>query len=167
MTDKIEALKEKAIAATPGPWFVSGVRFRMNMTDWHSVNRYNETLKRDDNIACVGFDTRSGDGLNDAAYIAAASPDVILSLLSELDRLRSSNEANGWQPIETAPKDRLIDIWTVGYGAEPHRVSDCYHDRICDEWRTSRPAGHLMCIKAKYVTHWRSIPASPAVGSQS
>lgn len=66
-----------------------------------------------------------------------------------------------WQPIETIPKDGLIDIWTVGYGAEPHRVSDCYYDSICDEWRTSRPAGQLMCIKRRYITHWMPRPGAP------
>lgn len=71
-------------------------------------------------------------------------------------------EENRWQPIKTAPKDRLIDVWTIGYGAEPLRMADCYYDRICDEWRTSRPSGRLMCIKAKYVTHWMNIPAPPA-----
>jgi len=66
-----------------------------------------------------------------------------------------------WQLIETAPKENLIDIWTVGWGAEPHRVADCYYDHICSEWRTSRPAGQLLCIKERYVTHWMPRPVAP------
>jgi hypothetical protein len=66
-----------------------------------------------------------------------------------------------WQPIETVPKDRLIDIWTDGWGAEPHRVADCYYDQICGEWRTSRPSGQLLCVKERHVTHWMDCPSSP------
>ncbi|MGL5737153.1 MAG: hypothetical protein ACRCYS_20015, partial [Beijerinckiaceae bacterium] len=36
-----------------------------------------------------------------------------------------------WQPIETAPKDGVIDIWL----SDGVRWCDCYYDRICDEWR--------------------------------
>lgn len=77
--------------------------------------------------------------------------------------VHSSPAGDGaWQPIETAPKNQgLIDIWTVGWGADPLRVADCYYDQICDEWRTSRPAGQLLCIKKQYVTHWRPRPTPP------
>jgi hypothetical protein len=68
---------------------------------------------------------------------------------------------SAWQPIETAPKDRLIDIWTVGFRSDPHRVSDVYYDNICGEWRTSRPAGQLVCVKERYVTHWMPLPEPP------
>ena len=64
---------------TPGPWFVSGVRYRMNGGEWHNVNRYNEATKKDDNIACVGYDPRTGDGMSDARLIAAA-PDIAEAL---------------------------------------------------------------------------------------
>lgn len=66
-----------------------------------------------------------------------------------------------WFPIETAPKNELIDIWTVGFGAEPHRVCDCYKDAICDEWRTTRPMGHLYIIPTRFVTHWMPRPQAP------
>ena len=62
-----------------------------------------------------------------------------------------------WQPIETAPKDELIDIWL----AEGKRWCDCYYDHICDEWRTSRPSGRLVWIKARHVTHWMPPPEPP------
>lgn len=57
---------------TPGPWFRSGVRFRMDGGEWHSVNRYDEVSKKDKNIACVSYDPRTGDGFADANLIAAA-----------------------------------------------------------------------------------------------
>ncbi len=62
-----------------------------------------------------------------------------------------------WQPIETAPKDELIDIWLT----DGVRWSDCYFDRICGEWRTSRPCGHLLRIREKFVSHWMPRPAAP------
>jgi hypothetical protein len=61
-----------------------------------------------------------------------------------------------WQPIETAPRDRLIDIWFNG-----KRWTECYYDSICDEWRTSRPGGLLVSVKARYVTHWMPLPPPP------
>ena len=38
---------------TPGPWFVSGIRFKMNGGNWISVNRYDEANKQDENIAWI------------------------------------------------------------------------------------------------------------------
>jgi hypothetical protein len=58
--------------ATKGPAFVSGVRFKMNGSEWHAISRYDQAKKRDENIACVGFDPRTGEGLADAHFIAEA-----------------------------------------------------------------------------------------------
>lgn len=68
---------------------------------------------------------------------------------------------SGWQPIETAPEKQIIDIWTDGFGSEPLRYTNCYYDTICNEWRTSRPTGHLFCIPARFVTHWMPLPPPP------
>ena len=62
-----------------------------------------------------------------------------------------------WQDIETAPKDDLIDIWLK----DGVRWCDCYYDRICSEWRTSRPSGHLVRINESHVTHWMPLPNPP------
>ena len=66
----------------------------------------------------------------------------------------------GWQPIETAPKDRLIDIFIENSKSDGRRWCDCYYDRITDQWRTSSPGGKLVWVPARAVTHWRE-PASP------
>ena len=63
-----------------------------------------------------------------------------------------------WRPIDTAPRDVLIDIWL----SDGVRWCDCYHDRITDTWRTSRPSGRLLSIHSKFVTHWMHPPAPPA-----
>ncbi len=75
---------------TKGPWFVSGVRFRMNGSEWVSVNRYNEAKKQDDNIACIGYDPRTGDGQADAHLIAAAP-----ELLEALDNVVAAADLPG------------------------------------------------------------------------
>lgn len=79
---------------TPGPWFVSGVRFRMNGGEWHSINRYDEAKKQDENIACVGFDPRNGAGLTDARLIAAA-PDL-LEACKRASAILRGDGAPGW-----------------------------------------------------------------------
>ena len=68
--------------------------------------------------------------------------------------------AQDWRPIESAPKDGLIDIWIVTNDGG-FRWSNCVYDRICDEWRTSRPSGRLLSIKARCVTHWMPLPSPP------
>lgn len=71
-------------------------------------------------------------------------------------------EGDGWMPIESAPKDGKIDIWATDNDGKGRRVTDCYYDRICDEWRTSAPALRLHCVKARYVTHWLRLPTPPS-----
>jgi len=71
-----------------------------------------------------------------------------------------------WKPIETAPKDRLIDIWIVRENGSGLRWSDCYYDRICDEWRTTGPSCHLVTVPARRVSHWMPLPAPPLQDKQ-
>lgn len=95
--------------------------------------------------------------LQDRVIVSAA----LLEIESEAADLRSqlaeARAKERWQPIATAPKDRLIDIWL----ATNFRLTDCYYDDICDEWRTSSSSGHLVCVKARVVTHWMERPADP------
>ncbi len=97
--------------------------------------------------------------------VRVKSPSVLLADLrdatSAIRSLSSQPVADGWLPIETAPKDGKIDIWATDNDGKGMRITDCYYDRICDEWRTSAPALRLHCVKARYVTHWRPLPSSP------
>lgn len=103
-----------------------------------------------------------------AAMLAAAPTDTVSPAVD------AQPVAEAWQPIETAPKDRLIAIWIAGTNAAGQKWSDipgelwvnCYYDRICGEWRTTRPSGHLRCVPERYVTHWQPLPAPPAALSQ-
>ena len=68
------------------------------------------------------------------------------------DTSRPDNQ--GWRPIESAPRDGLIDLWADG-----RRFMDCYWDHICAEYRTTGSAGVLQ--RLPHATHWRPVPAPP------
>lgn len=72
----------------------------------------------------------------------------------------------GWQPIETAPKDRVIDLWS----SRGYRVPDCIWDVVkyatepsfSDEvqgWTDANSHGSVM--KAAPFTHWMPKPEAP------
>lgn len=61
-----------------------------------------------------------------------------------------------WQPIDRAPKDRLIDIWTGD-----RRITDCWWDHVCSEWRSAGNSNHVICFKK--ATHWMEIPQKPII----
>jgi hypothetical protein len=65
----------------------------------------------------------------------------------------------GWQPIETAPKSGLVDLWWCN-----RRYIDCYWDNICEEYRTIDTSSRLICIKG--ATHWQRPPAAPTDAGQ-
>lgn len=65
-----------------------------------------------------------------------------------------AEKINPWKPIATAPTDRRIDIWTGHV-----RMSGCYWDGICNEWRTTENSGHLVTFKK--ATHWMPMPDNP------
>lgn len=76
---------------TPGPWFVAGVRFRMNGGEWHGIHRYDEAKKQDENIAAVGYDPRTGAGWADAQLIASAP--TMAARITELEAALSAATA--------------------------------------------------------------------------
>jgi len=113
MTDaEIAALKGAALKATPGGWRAAGLDV---WTDGH--RRVNLTTVAELHIAQV-FD-HHGDGFGgpaDAAYIALANPDAILSLIARLkatewDRdwyRRACEEADDMAPAATAAERAAI-----------------------------------------------------------
>lgn len=84
MSDKLEALKAAALAATPGEWvaFLSG--------DTHAVHTPDD--KHCGNIVnWPGFDG-SKNAANNAAFIAAVNPAVVLELLAALEEANKRAE---------------------------------------------------------------------------
>ena len=75
--DDIKRLRRLAEQATPGPW-----RVNMKGHSYHEVARVNDLEIAPPNSVDLSHWTV------DAAYIAAASPDVVLALLDEIERLR-------------------------------------------------------------------------------
>lgn len=69
-------------------------------------------------------------------------------------RAKNASSAGAWQPIETAPKDGLVDICS-----EDRRYAECHYDRICSEWRHITACGVL--IRLKKATHWMRPPPAP------
>lgn len=84
MTDKLEALKAAALAATPGPW-----EYRAGDYDY-SIRQAGSTIKYS---GCEEYTPIAGEvtGAETAAFIAATSPDVVLSLLAALEEANSKN----------------------------------------------------------------------------
>jgi len=69
-----------------------------------------------------------------------------------------------WQPIETAPKDRPIDLWvqeTPDYRA--HRVPDAVWDSVDENWREAGDSSfHFgQYMFPKVATHWLPLPPPP------
>jgi hypothetical protein len=97
-----KSLRELAQGATKGPW-VS-----------HEENGFPYVLGPDDEL--LGGPVTIADGsehlsIADAAYIAAASPDVILGLLDEVERLRAERDRQR-QPHPMAPDRCPVCAWT-------------------------------------------------------
>lgn len=118
MTPDLDALERAALAATPGPWYQSG-------SPWFSTGSLVLAGSPDRHAGHIIVDTdpmdcredvpegELGDPNDDAAYIAAASPSVVLALVREVRELRQrvSDLANGEDPIgdakDTAALKRL------------------------------------------------------------
>lgn len=79
----------------------------------------------------------------------------------------STPDANGWLPIETAPKDGTpVDLWAerVELGGYD-RVTDCSWELMTD-WTGDEFFGwsglHITLYRSyKSPTHWRPIPQGP------
>lgn len=87
-----EELKQKALAATPGPWIAEvswQSAFLEGKHDGKWVIRKSNTSFGFAPLAYVKGDKRitDGDGAFNAQFIAAANPAVILALIAERDEL--------------------------------------------------------------------------------
>lgn len=86
--------------------------------------------------------------------------------------LSSQPVADGWSPIETAPKDgTVIDLWSSEFGRQP----DCFWGKrehhcgeagqYCDsDWHSEPEAWIDSALNSQTfddITHWRHLPASP------
>tara|TARA_R110000737_G_C14504339_1_gene472501 strand:+ start:438 stop:779 length:342 start_codon:yes stop_codon:yes gene_type:complete len=80
---------------------------------------------------------------------------VAVMALSAIKELREeSGKLEEWQPIETAPKDKKVDLWNKN-----GRFTDCYYDDICDDWR--RTGRSCILTRINKPTHWMPLPTKP------
>lgn len=96
---------------TPGRWFVGGVRQKLDGQEALGIFRYDETKKRDENIASVWYDPRDGAGTNDAHLIAAAP-----EMLEALRRLVNLDDNQGPFGGELY-QDRIERAWDAARAA--------------------------------------------------
>lgn len=76
-----EKLKQKALAATPGPWVAN--QETCSLGEVCSVNQGGQPWFE----ICSADLFHDANNANDAAYIAAANPSTILALIAERDEL--------------------------------------------------------------------------------
>lgn len=125
------------------------------------VARYEEFMK-----SCRSSLERAGNEFAWSGSFPAVVCNHIDKTRDELSALRAEVWRQ-WQPIETAPKNTLIDIWIANKDGSGVRWTCCYYDSVCDQWRTSRPSGHLVTVKARDVSHWMPLPSEPLSASQA
>lgn len=99
MADDLRAL---AAAATPGPWELESYTHydvAPPVTTWSisDLERWRSLTNK------VGF----GEDEATARYVAAVSPDVVVGLLDEIERLRDELEALA----DHDPEQDLIEVW--------------------------------------------------------
>lgn len=92
MTIDIPRLRALAQAATPGPWQRSGTRTKLREEDCIGVGPDGACIA----FLPIGQPRQHAEAFCDAAFIAAASPGVLLALLDERDRLREALHQIAW-----------------------------------------------------------------------
>ena len=90
MTDKYQALREAAQAATPGPW-------TPNQLATTPTETFGVAIKAGRKIIVRACGDRYQTWAN-AKFIAAANPTAILALLAECDALRDAHQNKDTQP---------------------------------------------------------------------
>lgn len=188
MTPDLDALERKARAATGGQWkrvpiggssmLVSSVEPKRNGPSTgvaYDGKRNGYSIALPFRVDAVGdqpgyyrddFTEMSHD---DAAYIAAASPDVVLGLIAELREARAALGGFTWRLIDegtprnvpSSPGDNgrrpvLVTRWPATGAYKPVNIA-CL---TTDGWRTSRHR------RLRYEpTHWMPLAPDPPIAA--
>lgn len=71
-------------------------------------------------------------------------------------------ELNAWNPIETAPKNKRIDLWCIGLGPKGTRFTECIWTRKHNEEFWVDSDDYRLANHGVTPTHWRLPPDAPA-----
>jgi hypothetical protein len=152
-----------------------GAEWEVNKTgslDWHTVEGKAQVLWTHPPDPVAGAaqdgDVDAGlydDGPEEIGILQARLEDqdrTIADLTRQLQgqpRRQSDVNADTWQPIATAPKDRVIDLWP----AEGGRCADAIWDVSCgvEGWTD---ANDHRSLEGYSFTHWMDRPAGPTEG---
>lgn len=86
----IDYIRQTAEAATPGPWFFGSFHRLLIVAD--SRNKHNPIADMGD----TAFPYKGAQQYNDAAYIAAANPQVVIEMCDEIEALRKVAARYHW-----------------------------------------------------------------------
>lgn len=159
-------LEEVARAATQGDWGMSGVRGRLEGNSVHTIY----AGPKQENIAAVFFNERTGDGFSDAKFIGLCKPETTLRLISDLraantallrEQLRASVLLGALRAV-VAMEPEPFPFDHVAWGAEVDACSECQRYQghpiqagICDAHRRPLWARDGHDKHEQQAMHWR------------
>lgn len=92
-------------------------------------------------------------------YVGDERVVLLETVLSILNGAALARPADGWLPIESAPKAAVI----VDLYGNDRRISDCFYDAPAMAWKKIKVRdGTTWSLDDFIPTHWRPCPESPA-----
>jgi hypothetical protein len=107
-----------------------------------------------------------GKGPAPAAYDFAVQAEVDRDASAEILRLRAALEAEQWRPIETAPHETAVLL----YSPPSYPSAPCMEVAFASSGREwAAPGGGRYSTKSwhGYATHWRPLPSPPDATASS
>lgn len=101
MNDSTLRLKKLAEAATPGPWE------HEEKCSLHDA----PTVRANGFYVASCCTSEDGEGIKDAAFIAAANPEVVLGLIARIEELEKQQADKAIDTLLNAPQYLIQDLW--------------------------------------------------------
>lgn len=88
---------------------------------------------------------------------------MTVDLFGEVPAAHPRKPLGEWHRIDTAPKDRPVDLWVAAYGYDSVLAENCRWDAdavIPDWYRTGEDGQPMLAVKLIYhATHWKEVGA--------